>query len=260
MKVLLIHTKYVFKGGEDAVFEQEFRLLSQKIEVQSLVFQNQSGWRGLLQFIQSIWNVGCCQMLKRKVELFNPDIIHVHNAHFAVGSIVYAVAHKLNIPIVATLHNYRLLCPSGTLHKGSNLFTESLHTIFPWKAVWIRAYRNSFLQTFWLALSTWFHKSIGTWKKVDKYIVLTLFAKELFLHFRLALNEIQLVVKPNFVENQQLGHLKRGAQFLFVGRLSEEKGIRTLLETFNQSDSPLYIVGDGPMKADVIEWIESSEI
>src|SRR5882757_8276534 len=151
MKVLMIHTYYLQSGGEDTIFEEEHKLMCQTEEVRVLSFRNKSGIRGLFQFALSIWNVFAAGKIKKAIKEYQPDVIHLHNFHFAIGPIAIRVAKKAAIPIVLTVHNYRLLCPSATLLHDGSLFTDSIHADFPWKAVRKKVYRNSFFQTFWLA-------------------------------------------------------------------------------------------------------------
>jgi glycosyltransferase involved in cell wall biosynthesis len=254
LKILLIHNKYQHQGGEDTVVQQENDLLRENYIVDTLFFQNQKGIKGAFQFLCSIWNVFAAQTLRKKIKSFQPDVIHVHNWHFASGPILFRVAKKLNIPVVHTVHNYRLLCPSAILLHNNELFTDSLYQNFPWTAVRKRVYRDSRFQTFWLAFIVWFHKKIGTWNSIDKYICLTPFAVELFQQSKIGLDESKFTVKPNFTKNSsELTEIAREDHFLFIGRLSEEKGVQTLLETFKASIHQLRIAGDGPMKEQVLE-------
>lgn len=254
MKILIIHSKYQHQGGEDTVVQLENNLLKENYIVDTLFFQNQKGIKGAFQFFCSIWNVFAAQTLRKKIKSFQPDVIHVHNWHFASGPILFRVAKKLKIPIVHTVHNYRLLCPSAILLHNNHLFTDSLQQNFPWTAVQKKVYRDSRFQTFWLAFIVWFHKKIGTWNNIEKYICLTPFAVELFQQSKIGLDESKFTVKPNFTENSfELPEIKRENHFLFIGRLSEEKGIQTLLETFKVSNFQLRIAGDGPLKEQVLE-------
>jgi glycosyltransferase involved in cell wall biosynthesis len=259
LKILLIHTKYQFQGGEDAVVEQELHLLKQLHEIEILYFQNQGGWKGALQFLGSFWNILATRKVKQKIQEFRPDLVHVHNWHFAIGPMFFREINRFGIPIVHTVHNYRLLCPSAILlHKG-NLFTNSLSESFPWKAVRNKVYRSSAAQTFWLAFVVWFHKKIGTWKKIDSYVCLTPFAVELFQESKFGISKDRFVVKPNFTGGIKVPHcMEREAHFLFIGRLSEEKGIETLLNAFKGSPFLLKIAGDGPLKELVLNTIKQS--
>lgn len=258
MKILVIHTHYQLHGGEDAVVEQEIELLKQRHIVEILCFQNQRGWRGALQFISSIWNVGVAKKVQCKIKEFKPDVVHVHNWHFAIGPLVFRKINNFDVPIVHTVHNYRLLCPSAILlHKG-RLFTDSLQQSFPWNAVVNKVYRSSIGQTFWLAFIVWFHKKIGTWKKIDSYVCLTPFAVGLFQQSNFGVLKERFYVKPNFTSlSKTLQFSDRQNHFLFIGRLSEEKGIETLLNAFKELPFLLKIAGVGPLKDLVVNAVNN---
>jgi glycosyltransferase involved in cell wall biosynthesis len=248
MKILIIHTKYQQAGGEDAVVAQEAELLQQTHQVEILYFQNQSGLKGAIQFLFSIWNKAAVKTVNRKIKTFEPDVVHLHNFHFASGPLIIRAISKIGIPLVQTLHNFRLLCPSAILLHDNQLFLDSLKQNFPWSAIRKRVYRKSSLLTFWLAIVFWWHKKIGTFKMVDKYICLTEFSKQLIHQSQLGIEPHQIVVKPNFTKiSEQTQVLNRENHFLFVGRLSEEKGIDVLLAAFENSEYSLKIAGDGPL-------------
>lgn len=253
MRVLIIHCYYLQSGGEDAVFKQEEQLLKQNNEVDELIFANKLGVKGVLQFLLSIWNVFAAHTLQKKIRTFKPDVIHIHNWHFASGPIIIRTARRNNVPVVLTLHNYRLLCPSGVLLFKDKIFTDSIKSAFPWKAVRYKVYKNSRSLTFWLAFVIWVHKKLDTWQMVSKYIVLTKFAKDVFIQSSFGVPPQKFIVKPNFVvTNTASVHVQRGKHFLFVGRLSSEKGIHVLLDAFQHSNYDLQIIGDGPLRDDVM--------
>lgn len=256
MKILLVHTFYQVRGGEDTVFEQEFQMLKDKHETQTLTFSNQGGFKGAIFFFLSLFNFYIYLKVRRSIIAFSPDIIHIHNWHYALGPIVIRISKKLDIPIVSTLHNYRLLCPSGSLMDKGFVFTDSINSNFPWKAVKKKVFRNSYLMTFWLAFTIWFHKKVGTWNFVDKYILLTPFAKQLYSSSTLGVDSSRFCIKPNFVSPSINFNIDRKPFFLYVGRLSEEKGTEVLLSAFQKCNFQLKIVGDGPLaekvkKADI---------
>lgn len=250
MKILLVHTNYRFRGGEDIVFDQEYSLLMKDNEIKTLVFHNKTGILGLIQFILSIWNAFVSIKIKHEIKNFKPDIIHLHNWHYACGPLLIRTIKKEKVPLIITLHNYRLICPSALLLHHGAIYKSSLYSSFPWKAVKDKVYRNSFVQTFWLASIIWFHKIIGTWDKPDKYIVLTDFAKELFIRSSINIQCSKFAIKSNFVNHNKpnLNYTERNTEFLFIGRLSEEKGIKILIEAFKKSGFILNIGGDGPLK------------
>ncbi|WP_264553797.1 WecB/TagA/CpsF family glycosyltransferase [Flavobacterium sp. N2038] len=261
MKILIIHTRYQIFGGEDSVVEQELKLLKKHHNVEVLYFQNHQGWRGAVQFVGSIWNIFSAKIVREKIMKFKPDLVHIHNWHFALGPLVFREISHLKVPIVHTIHNYRLLCPSGILLNKGQLFNHSLNQKFPYTAVFKKVYRSSFLQTFWLAFIVWFHKKIGTWSKTEKYLCLTSFAVELFQRSKFDVTIEKFIVKPNFViADQNVSEVKRGHHFLFVGRLSEEKGVKILLDAFKNTSFELKIAGDGPLRQLVLDAVKYNNI
>src|ERR1700754_2742902 len=218
MRILLLHTSYLQKGGEDAVFKAEAELLKTFVAVKTFELKNSQGWKGAGQFALSIWNIFSAYKLKRLIAAWQPDIIHLHNFHFAMGPLVVRVAKRAKVPVVLTVHNYRLLCPSATLSHNGKLFTQSLTTSFPWAAVRRKVYRDSLAQTFWLAFVLWFHKSIGTWQLIDRYIVLTDFARSVFVSSSLGIDAKKFVTKPNSRNPVRRIPSHREQNFLYVGR------------------------------------------
>jgi glycosyltransferase involved in cell wall biosynthesis len=258
MKVLFLHTYYLQRGGEDAVFEQDINVMKQALQTRYIRFQNKKGLRGALQFFLSIWNIWAGRKLAKELQEHKPDLIHLHNLHFAIGPIAIRIAKKAGIPVVLTLHNFRLLNPSGILTPGSNLQAE-INSSFPWKAVYNKVYRNSLLQTFWLAFIIWFHKKIGTWQLVDKFHVHTSFSKSIFIKAIPEIGQNKYFVTPNFVYPAETKPIQKEKHFLFVGRLSQEKGITVLLDSFNNPGYKLSIAGDGPLTETVKMYCKNNK-
>lgn len=248
MRIFIIHCRYQNKGGEDVVFASEFDLLKEKDEICQYVIQNKRGYKGLLQFLFMICNIYQTSKIKQKIKLFKPDLVHIHNLHFAIGPwLIRRIKRKMKLPIVMTLHNFRLLCPSATFIINDKLDTCSLRDSFPYRAIWKRAYHNSFLLTFWLAFTNWFHGIIGTWNLIDRYITLNSFSKSLFLENKLSISKEKFVVKANAIEDFGVSIVERNNRFLFVGRLSEEKGILFIIQLAKKMGFFLEIIGDGPL-------------
>lgn len=254
MRILVIHNFYQHPGGEDVVFEQEKALLGTTEAVFSLTFQNEKGWRGAWQTLWSPWNIWAAKRVKQAIKCHQPDVVHIHNLHYAIGPIAIRTAKRMEVPVIITLHNYRLLCPSATLFYRSKVFNASLQAGFPWEAVRKGVHNQSVIKTGWLAVTNWLHRRIGTWRMVDRYITLTDFAKQLFVNSSFGIAAEKFVIKPNFVaDGLDTMIIPRGQHFLFVGRLTQEKGINVLLKAFSGTDYSLRIAGDGPLKDRVIE-------
>ena len=253
MRILQIHNFYKQAGGEDTVFEQEAKLLRQHGHiVEQLTFSNGSvqGVRGKLQAAFGvIYNLQSTGVIRNSIRDFKPDVVHVHNFFPLVSPAVFYICRELGVPAVLTLHNYRLICPSAVLYYNGKVQLENIRKIFPIKAITHAIYRDSRIETASVVLTTGLHKLLGTWRtKVAKYIALTPGAAELFLHSSLQLRPEQLAVKPNFTEDIGTGEATRDNFYLYIGRLTPEKGIETLLQAHQLQPFNLKVIGDGPLR------------
>jgi glycosyltransferase involved in cell wall biosynthesis len=220
MRILLLHNKYQYAGGEDKVFEAEAELLAgYHHQVERLVFDNKeisTTYDKLMSGVMSLYNFRSAKILDRMIKAFKPDILHVHNFVPLASPAVFFVAKRNKIPVVLTLHNYRLICPSATLFYKGKIYERSLTRIFPIDAILKGVYRNSTVQTAALALTTSFHNILGTWRnKVGRFIVLTEFAKVKFLESRLNVSPQQFMLKPNFITDQEM-ETKRERIFFYL--------------------------------------------
>ncbi|HZY78742.1 MAG TPA: glycosyltransferase family 4 protein [Cyclobacteriaceae bacterium] len=258
MRILLVHNKYKLAGGEDNVFNAESELLERHgHEVEQILFDNsviRTFLDKCLSGLKVFYNPTSARVIERKIESFKPDVIHVHNFIPLISPSIFYVANRYRIPVILTLHNFRLICPSATLYHNNAVYENSLQSYFPFDAIVKGVYRNSVFETAMLALTIQLHHLIGTWKtKVDFYIALTSFAKDKFVSAKVPLPADKILIKPNSVQDCGMGTARRRDHFLFVGRLVEEKGLRTLLEATWKSPFKLIIIGDGPMQQEVIE-------
>ncbi|WP_316809985.1 glycosyltransferase family 4 protein [Pedobacter heparinus] len=254
MKVLIIHTFYKQGGGEDSVVSNEMALLrAEGIDVSLLTFNNAG--KTFLKLLQLPFNYGAYLATKERIDTFRPDVVHVHNLHFSgSASVIYAVRNA-NLPLVMTLHNYRMVCPSGSLYNNNKLFLNSLQSSFPWAAVKKRVYKNSHLITLWLSLSIYIHHQLRTWKAVDKFILLGKHSKSILEKSRLGNYAERMVVKPNFCYPAAFSRVNTiRTHYLYVGRLTVEKGVLILLDAFAESKLPLKIVGTGPLESSVRDY------
>ncbi len=262
MNILMIHNYYQQRGGEDAVFESESALLKEHGHtVDTLTFHNDAISTPLEKIktgLSLVHNTHSAQQLKEKINARRPNVIHIHN-FFPLGSpALLSVAQEFSIPVVMTLHNYRLICPKALLYRDGHICEDCVHDTFPLTGIFRGCYRDSISQTAALGWMTAVHKKRGTWRnQVAGYIALTEFAKNRFLDSSLHLNPAQVSVKPNFVFDSGDGQAEREPFVLFIGRLSAEKGITPLLEAFKTSEHRLKIIGGGPEEPVVRQAAES---
>lgn len=258
MRIFVLHNYYQDRGGEDIVFEQEVKGLQHNHLVQTLTFGNKKGWRGIPQFLLYPWNIYAVRKAIRAIEKFRPDIVHVHNTHYAIGPLLFRVLQKRGVPVVLTLHNFRLLDPSASLFHKGDVYLPNLKADFPWQSVRLKVLDNSLLKTFWTAFTYYLHKKIGTWKGVDRYLTFSHFTKECMVHSSLEITPDRISIKPNFVEPLSVPTPPESRQdhFIYIGRLSQEKGISSLLQAFANCDFKLKIFGDGPLRNEVLRYTE----
>lgn len=260
-RILIIHAHYQDRGGEDVVVEEEVRLLKELNEVEVFTTTNRKGIIGAIQTFLSPWNSFIVHRITKKIKSFQPDVIHIHNLHYSIGPLIIRKIKRLNIPIVMTLHNYRLICPTAVLSSKGEIYLKSLNEDFPWSAVKDKVHNGSWIKTFWLAWTQWLHKKIGTWNLVDQYIVLTEFAKNIFLQSDIKIDEEKIIIKANSTEDlskvEGIEKTQKTNSFLYLGRLSEEKGVIQLIDGVIDTEFELRIAGDGPLLEQVKEKIKS---
>jgi len=187
------------------------------------------------------------------VKQFRPDVMHVHNFMPRLTPSVYGAAREHGCAVVQTLHNYRLLCANAILLRNDRPCQDCVGRAYGWPGLIHRCYRKSAVGSAVVAGVTSWHRMRGTWhNEVDRYIVLTRFAQDLFAQSGVVPPD-KIVVKPNAVPDPGVG-VGDGKYLLYVGRLSPEKGIRVLIEAAQQGEGfpmPLKIVGGGPLEDEV---------
>ncbi|MEN8154963.1 MAG: glycosyltransferase family 4 protein [Acidobacteriota bacterium] len=256
MKILFIHNKYKIHGGEESVFNNEIKLLRDNGHMIETVILDNADINSLFSKIRtalfSFYNPFSSKLIKKKVNEFRPDLIHVHNFFPLVSPSVFFKRVIGNVPIIMTLHNYRLICANAMLFRKNTICEKCMNKKTPVKGIFYKCFRNSTLQTLLLVLVTSVHKYIGTWrKKIDLYICLSEFQKQKFIKSSLELKKGQIEVKPNFVFDNGFDFEINRSFFLFVGRIEQEKGIDTLLDSFRNTKYSLKIIGEGPLQEDV---------
>jgi glycosyltransferase involved in cell wall biosynthesis len=236
MKILQIHNTYQQRGGEDVVLAAEYDILRQHgHQVEQLVFSNDNiaGVANKLRTsLSSFYNPASARRLRERIEAYRPDVIHVHNFLYVASPAVFYAARRYNVPVVLTLHSYRLICAGFYLLRDGQVCELCVQRTFPIHGVVHACFKNSRLQSANYTLLTGVHKWLNTWTaKVDVLVTLTEFARNKLVHSSLRPDPARVVVKANSVPDYGVGTEPREDYFLFVGRLSPEKGIGTLLES-----------------------------
>lgn len=247
MKILVCHNYYQQRGGEDAVMEAEVALLRRsgcEVEVLSRHNDELRDMSRLKAAGDMLWSTRTGKELADFCKRFRPDVIHAHNTFPLISPSLYWAAEQHGVPVVQTLHNFRLLCPQAMLLRKGRVCEDCLGKS-PWRSVQHGCYRDSRVQSAALAGMLLLHRYRGSYRnKVQRYIALNEFCRDKFVAGGLPADKI--AVKPNFVERTTLPAPTARSGGLFVGRLSPEKGIGVLGEAARQlPDVRFVVVGSG---------------
>ncbi len=255
MKILIAHNYYAEPGGEDAVVQAEKRLLADKgHEVREFCRSNKEILcQSLLRTVFGmIWSFDSSRKMARIIRQFKPDIVHIHNTFMLISPSIYYICQKFHVPVVQTWHNYRLLCPSAVFFRNGQVCEDCLGHTPPWPAVFHGCWRSSRLGTLAIVLMLTLHRILKTWQKqIDVHIALSEFSGKKLASA--GLDSAAVIIKPNFVvDDNPRGSEKSDAcsknYALFIGRISPEKGIETLLAAWQSLQHiPLQMAGDGPL-------------
>ncbi|MDW8343195.1 MAG: glycosyltransferase family 4 protein [Verrucomicrobiae bacterium] len=259
MRVLQVHNTYQQPGGEDTVAEREAALL--RAAGHTVIEYRRSNqeiaefnlWQKLALPKRMIWAGDARRDLRRILRQERPDVAHFHNTFLMISPAAYAVCRELGVPVVQSLHNPRLLCPSANFYRNGTVCQDCVAKTPPWPGIVHGCYRQSRVQTALVAGMLTAHRLLRTWhRQVNAFVVFTNFYRQQFIAGGLPAEKI--FVKPHFVEPdpgvRPAGQSGRYA--LFVGRLDPEKGVRTMLRAWRDvTGLPLKIRGDGQLRGEV---------
>lgn len=260
MKVLLIHNFYQQAGGEDQVFAAEARLLEEKGHsvVRYTVHNDDIREYSSSRLARAtLWNPRTYKSLRDVVKKTQPDVAHFHNTFPLISPGGYYAVQAHGVPVVQTLHNFRLFCLNATFFRNGRVCEDCTHTSFPWPGIKHACYRDNVLPSSGLAAMLIIHRLAKTWiRKINVFIALTEFSRQKFISC--GLPEEKIVVKENFISFDP-GYKKESAGLyaLYVGRLSPEKGLDILLEGWEKLKTTSYqlkIVGTGPLAEKVAQY------
>lgn len=251
MKIILVHCQYQHPGGEDVVLEQEQKLL-ERAGHQVVLYQRTNyevdqypGVKRLVLLQKAVWNSDSKDSFAELLRAEKPDLVHIHNTWIMISPSIYSACIEAGVPVVQTLHNYRLLCPVGTFFRDGKICEECLdHTL--WRSLRNGCYRDSRAETAAVGIMLSVHRRRQTWEReVNSYIALTEFSRSKFLRGGMPADRI--FVKPNFVDPDPGVRSGDGEYAIFVGRLFPERRVSTLLEAWPhlRTRVPLLIVGGG---------------
>jgi glycosyltransferase involved in cell wall biosynthesis len=268
MRILSVHNRYLIRGGEDESREAEENLLRQmghQVDVYEEDNKTLASLNKVQALTRTIWSQSSYRKIREQLNQAQYDIVHIQNFFPIISPSAHYAAQAAGVPVVQSLRNYRLLCPNALFFRDNQVCEDCLGKKIPYPGVLHRCYRESLPASVGVTAMLTTHRLLKTWtRKVNVYIALTNFAREKYIQGGLPPEKI--VVKPNFVSPDPGVGSGNGRYALYVGRLSVEKGLDTLLAAWKQLDGklPLKIVGDGPLADEVkfaaqslvdVEWL-----
>ncbi len=265
MKVLMVHDYLRPPSGENTVFEQERQLLESKgHSVLSYTRQN-SEINGMTIVgktmipLRAVWSRIDYEEIRVLAERERPDVAHFHNIFPLVSPSAYRACKNAGIPVVQTLHHFRIVCPGALLFREGSVCEECSGMRFL-PGILHGCYRDSSLQTAGMAAIVYFHRMIRTWQNcVDLYIVLSDFALDTYV--RLGFPSRSFYVKTNFLQEPVEPTYEDLGYGIYIGRIGEEKGIPSLLDALRMCpELPFKIIGDGPLKEYLVRKIEEYQL
>lgn len=252
MQILSVHNLYQIRGGEDESCESEERLLCERGHQVDAYKENNDRVQSLSKVqlaARTLWSRETYRKVQAQLQAGQPyDIVHVQNFFPLISPAVHYAAKSKGVPVIQTLRNYRLLCPNALFFRDGQVCEDCLGKAIPYPGVVHNCYREDKGASLTVAAMIAAHRGLRTWTtRVDRFIALTNFARDKFIEGGLPAEKI--VVKPNFVNPDPGWGEGLGGYALYVGRLSVEKGLDTLLSAWSLLGQAmlLKIVGDGPL-------------
>jgi glycosyltransferase involved in cell wall biosynthesis len=272
LKIISVHNRYVQPGGEDQVFESEARLLKDYGHKVRQVEEQTTYPDGVVKKLgvaaDCVWSRRWHREFRQILQSERPDVVHVHNFFPLISPSIYYACRRERVPVVQTLHNYRLLCSNAEFYRDGRVCEECLHHGLQ-RGIRYGCYQGSKLGTAALSLMLSVHRKARTWTgMVNCYVALTKFAREKMIEGGLPADRIR--VKPNFVlpdpgpkwarAKDTISREKDG-YVLFVGRLVQAKGVLSLLKAWEKMPAhvQLKIVGDGPCREQLESALKSGK-
>lgn len=258
MKILLVHNYYGSSApsGENTAYEAERELLKSKghtvieFTLHSDAIRAKGMIGNIIGALSTPWNPFSLRRLKKIIKAERPDIMHVHNFFPLISPSAFFAACGSDTATVFTLHNFRIFCAAGIPMRDGCICTECIDRRSVSPSLKYGCYRNSRVATFPLAAMIGLHRWLGTWQRhVDAFIALTEFQRKVLVHA--GLPDERIHIKPHFYADPPtlVPFADRENKAVYIGRLSEEKGVEVLIWAWKRlgSNAPLLeVIGDGP--------------
>ncbi len=254
MRVLQLHNEQAGQGGATEVLNHERELLTSvghDVEQFILPAAEDMGLSALRAGGKAVWNVETARDVRSRIDSFKPDVVHVHTPFPLMSPTVFRAAHSAGVPALTTLHSYRYSCVVGTCVRDGHICEDCVGKRLKLPGVVHGCYHDSRPASAALTLGLVAHRAAGTFHRaVTRYLTLTEFARQLLIRDGYPADRI--VVKPNSVTDPgfRAEPASEERRVVFVARLIELKGVRTLLDAWSQvpTGMKLVIAGDGELR------------
>ncbi len=264
MKVLIVHNRYRHHGGEDAVVVSDLKML-ESFGCEARVYERNNAemeaaraGAKLRDSLRMHWSRRSYDDVRRLISDFGPDIVHCHNLFYCVTPSVYDACRDGNVPVVQSLHNFRPFCCNGLFLRDGGICELCQSGNF-WPGVRYRCLQKSLLRSAFVSLALHRCRKRDAWEMADRFVVASEFTKEKYIEG--GFPEEKISIKPHFVDVVQEPQARRDGYMLYVGRLSEEKGLNVLLKASRLlRDVPLRIVGSGPLERSIRQDVNREEL
>ena len=278
MRILLMHNHHASLGGAMEVLEDEAALLADDghdVRQYALPAAQDLGLSGLRAGAKAVWNREAGQDVAALIEDFRPDVAHVHTPFPLLSPAVFRVAAAHGVPTATTVHSYRYSCIAGTCHRDGAVCEDCVGSKLKLPGLRHRCYHDSVGASGALTVSLALHRGLGTFRKsINRFVTLTAFSKRLLI--RDGIPESHITVKANSTPDPggAMAPRQEAPYVAFAGRLIDIKGVRTLLDAWQQVPPglTLRIAGDGPLRGlveercaedpsiELLGWISQEEV
>lgn len=269
LRVLLVHNRYRSEqpSGEDRVVDQERELLAEAGQ-QVSTYERRSDDIAAMSLLGKAtvpfrvpWNPAVRADLAARLREDRPDVVHIHNTFPLLSPSVVAACSDVGVPTVATLHNYLMVCPNGTLYRAGRVCTDCVGTA-PLPALRHGCYRGSSLATVPLAVNMMTNRQ-RWWSGVARFFCISNAQRQILVQSGMPAE--RLAVKHNFVPDPGNQRSGPGEYLLYLGRLTEAKGVRLLMAAWDQVRAsgglglPLVLAGAGPLRDELARWAQDRD-
>jgi len=264
MRILVIHTHYQYPGGEDSYFDSFLRLLAKYKYHYKLYEKDNNNLNGLVPKIKTSINLYSSffqqEELTQIINQFNPDVAHFHNIYPQINPWAYKICKEAGIPVVQRIPGFRLICPNATMFREGKICTDCFDKFINYPAILHKCCYHSRFNSFLFGSALYLYKMLNLNKYVDKFIFQSNFSKDIYVKQFKLIEKNKAFILNHFVPNEYIPEKKtKKDYYIFVGRLSQEKGIIPLIKVFKKKiNTKLVVVGTGPLHKVIEKLIMNS--